>query len=325
MKPSLAVPGIIICALLSALILWPELAWCNYSCDTLYLEVYPPDTLLSGRVRVSIYVTHDDVCGEGGWGCDSLSSFIIPLCYSHTNPARYCSLSQGWNNVFLYPVPESLLQRSIYRHYLSPDGDTLIHDWMMDQSQKSMGLEWDYRSLDLDDSSYFRFAAMVFQPPDQAFWAASRVLLSTMTFQVEDTMTICVDTCFWPPNYRLSFGSPYCGSIDSRSVGNTDAARSHGALGGGGSKPDGNLPWWDFVPRTVTPHCLSLRYPVAGDVTADGLVDLGDVVFLLNYLYRQGPAPPHSSVADVNGDELVNIGDVVFLINYLFKGGSPPG
>ncbi len=61
-----------------------------------------------------------------------------------------------------------------------------------------------------------------------------------------------------------------------------------------------------------------------GDVNNDGIVDLGDVVYVINYLFKSGPAPDPLWIANVNGDEVIDIGDVVYLINYLFKGGPPP-
>jgi len=62
-----------------------------------------------------------------------------------------------------------------------------------------------------------------------------------------------------------------------------------------------------------------------GDVNADGVVDIGDVVYLINYLYRDGPPPvPISQVGDVNCDGVVDLGDVLYLINYLYKNGPPP-
>lgn len=61
-----------------------------------------------------------------------------------------------------------------------------------------------------------------------------------------------------------------------------------------------------------------------GDVTKDGQIDLGDVVFLMNYLYKGGSAPDPLSLADVNCDGEVEMGDVVYLINYLYKGGPSP-
>jgi hypothetical protein len=61
-----------------------------------------------------------------------------------------------------------------------------------------------------------------------------------------------------------------------------------------------------------------------GDVNGDGTINLGDVVFLINFLFKGGPPPQPVSVGDVNGDCEVNLGDVVYLINYLFKGGPRP-
>ncbi len=61
-----------------------------------------------------------------------------------------------------------------------------------------------------------------------------------------------------------------------------------------------------------------------GEINGDGSVDLGDAVFLTNYLFKEGSAPDRLEVADVNGDHAVNIGDVVYLISYLYKNGPPP-
>ena len=62
-----------------------------------------------------------------------------------------------------------------------------------------------------------------------------------------------------------------------------------------------------------------------GDATADGVVDVGDVVFLINYLFKDGLPPFPLDAGDVNCDGAVDVGDVVYLINYLFKGGPAPG
>jgi hypothetical protein len=48
------------------------------------------------------------------------------------------------------------------------------------------------------------------------------------------------------------------------------------------------------------------------------------VVYLINYLFKGGPAPNPMAAGDVNGDCVVDVGDVVYMINYLFKGGNPP-
>ena len=61
-----------------------------------------------------------------------------------------------------------------------------------------------------------------------------------------------------------------------------------------------------------------------GDTNSDGIVDIGDVVHLINHLYRNGAAPDPLTVGDCNCDGAIELGDLVFLINYLFKAGPPP-
>ena len=68
-----------------------------------------------------------------------------------------------------------------------------------------------------------------------------------------------------------------------------------------------------------------VRTYLSGDANADGVIDLGDVVYLINYLYRDGSAPNPLEAGDVNCDETVDLGDVVYLINYLYRDGPPPG
>lgn len=61
-----------------------------------------------------------------------------------------------------------------------------------------------------------------------------------------------------------------------------------------------------------------------GDANGDGVVDVGDVVYLINYLFKAGTAPNPLGSGDTNCDGTVDIGDVVYLINYLFKQGPRP-
>ena len=61
-----------------------------------------------------------------------------------------------------------------------------------------------------------------------------------------------------------------------------------------------------------------------GDATGDGMIDIRDVVYLISYLFRNGPAPDPLEAGDANCDEVVDIGDVVYLINFLFRDGPPP-
>ena len=74
-------------------------------------------------------------------------------------------------------------------------------------------------------------------------------------------------------------------------------------------------------PTEVTTVCIWQR----GDANGDGVINIADVVYLLNYLFLSGSAPDPLWLGDANCDGVVNIADVVYLLNYLFGGGPPPG
>ena len=69
---------------------------------------------------------------------------------------------------------------------------------------------------------------------------------------------------------------------------------------------------------------VTIPYFICGDVNFDDDVNILDIVFLINYLYKGGPAPYIIESADVNSDQEVNILDVIYLINFLYKGGPEP-
>jgi subtilisin family serine protease len=60
---------------------------------------------------------------------------------------------------------------------------------------------------------------------------------------------------------------------------------------------------------------------VYGDANADGVVTVGDMVYLVNYLYRLGSVPDPPSAGDVNADCAITVGDIIYLMNYLYREG----
>jgi hypothetical protein len=62
-----------------------------------------------------------------------------------------------------------------------------------------------------------------------------------------------------------------------------------------------------------------------GDANRDGLVNLGDAIYILNYLFKGGPAPVPLEAGNANCTGGVDLGDSIYILNYLFKGGDPPG
>ncbi len=63
---------------------------------------------------------------------------------------------------------------------------------------------------------------------------------------------------------------------------------------------------------------------IRGDANTDGQMDMSDVMYIINYLFKQGPPPTIDEAADANYDYRTNILDADYLIGYFFKQGPPP-
>jgi hypothetical protein len=74
--------------------------------------------------------------------------------------------------------------------------------------------------------------------------------------------------------------------------------------------------WSDPLAVDITILC--------GDANGDGAVSAPDVVYLLNYLFRDDPAPDPYGAGDCNCDGVVNGADIINLLNYLFRSGFAP-
>lgn len=61
---------------------------------------------------------------------------------------------------------------------------------------------------------------------------------------------------------------------------------------------------------------------ICGDINHNFRVNILDITFLINYLYKHGPAPAPLQCADVNGDGEINIKDISGIISFLYKGGQ---
>jgi hypothetical protein len=62
-----------------------------------------------------------------------------------------------------------------------------------------------------------------------------------------------------------------------------------------------------------------------GDANRDGVINVSDVIFLINYIFiPECPEPEPFCAGDTNADGSVNITDVVAIINFIYALGDPP-
>ena len=60
-----------------------------------------------------------------------------------------------------------------------------------------------------------------------------------------------------------------------------------------------------------------------GDANGDGNIQLPDIIFMVNFIFKGGIAPDPPAFGDLNCDGKVNLGDIIYLVNFIFKGGPP--
>ncbi len=63
---------------------------------------------------------------------------------------------------------------------------------------------------------------------------------------------------------------------------------------------------------------------ICGDANGDKTINIGDGVYIINYVFRGGNSPNPEIAGDANCDEVCNVGDAVYIVNYVFRGGLEP-
>ena len=92
--------------------------------------------------------------------------------------------------------------------------------------------------------------------------------------------------------------------------------------------PQGNSflsdPNGDVAPFRYHQGDLDAWWSVPGDANGDSVVNVGDITYLVTFLYRMGPQPCIPEGGDANGDCMVNVGDITYLVSYLYRNGPTP-
>jgi len=75
----------------------------------------------------------------------------------------------------------------------------------------------------------------------------------------------------------------------------------------------------------LSPHSdilsLSSFSFICGDVDNDGFIGILDIVYFIEFKYKEGPAPDYPESADVDSNGIFSILDVIALINFKYKEG----
>jgi len=70
-------------------------------------------------------------------------------------------------------------------------------------------------------------------------------------------------------------------------------------------------------------RCQSVSDP--GDFNDDGTVNVGDALYLIEYIYKDGPEPVGGpGRADANCDDNIDLNDIIFIIKYVLAEGDAP-
>ncbi len=83
-----------------------------------------------------------------------------------------------------------------------------------------------------------------------------------------------------------------------------------------------------YAPELVTPAltyadcCEGIRGNVDNDPADE--VNVVDITYLVDYMFRGGPFPECGDEADVDGLGAINVADLTLLVDYIFKGGAAP-
>jgi len=88
--------------------------------------------------------------------------------------------------------------------------------------------------------------------------------------------------------------------------------------------------WWKVLARNRygferegSSSFTTLTY-LRGDANASSAINVSDLTYMVDYLFRGGPEPYPIEAGDPNCSGGVNVSDLTFMVDYLFRGGSGP-
>ena len=237
------------------------------------------------------------------------------------------------------------------------DGDGIIYFGSRDSTIYALypdgSIKWTYNtggsiesSPTIDDKGYLYFGAF-----DSLLYAIGTGAPDFGTTAIELPPQVEISTAYNPTAVIRNFRGAtddvdIACTIDSNSINVYSDTISALGLSGGGDSTVVFAPWtigpdtgvtYDITVTTVlnadensdndaaTFQLISIdKRFLCGDANGDESINIGDAVFLINYVFKGGSTPDPLESGETNCDGNVNVGDAVYLINYIFKSGSAP-
>lgn len=134
------------------------------------------------------------------------------------------------------------------------------------------------------------------------------------------------------PDDRVTIPHPIEGSYEIRIIrepGTPDSAKFTLTIRINGNQqliPDGYADQAVSALGTTVPdtYVWTAALTLPGDANADGIWTAADIIYMVNYVFKSGPAPVVDGHGDVNCSGAVTSADIIALVNFIFKGGAPP-
>lgn len=77
-------------------------------------------------------------------------------------------------------------------------------------------------------------------------------------------------------------------------------------------------------PTAFRTGVITIRHMLRGDADFNGVIDLLDILFLIDFKFKGEEAPQYIQLGDANADLSIDLLDILYLIDYKFKGGPAP-
>ena len=170
-------------------------------------------------------------------------------------------------------------------------------------------------------------------------WDSDRVII-TVTEVNDPPVLAAIGAKFVEPDsllkFEISATDPEAGTITLTTSTLPDSARFTDSLNGKGTfewiptaeqagidsvmfyASDGTM--IDSERVVIEVYCCDLP----GDANGSGKINMLDITYIINYLYKGGSPSPCRAEGDVDGNGITNMLDVMYLINYLYKYGPAP-